>query len=176
LGVRTAYEDQEARARLQRHPALLSDAAGVWYDEFSNLQKPLTLKPGAAAEAYDFSLAESAQATLWADGLQLVDGDDGAEVLVEYNHPHFGRFPTVTTRAFGAGRITYVALSQIRSSLLPWSHAQSITVPGHLHGAQRPIRRLSRARRTETENVSMSFTTGRGRRASSHCPQRSATS
>ena len=37
LGPRTGYADNEARARQDRMPARLSDAAGVWYDEFSNL-------------------------------------------------------------------------------------------------------------------------------------------
>jgi beta-galactosidase len=30
LGIRTGYEDQEARARIERKPAFLADAAGVW--------------------------------------------------------------------------------------------------------------------------------------------------
>jgi beta-galactosidase len=29
-------------------------------------------------------------------------------VLIEYDHPHFGRWPAVTTRRHGAGRVTYV--------------------------------------------------------------------
>lgn len=31
-----------------------------------------------------------------------------AEVLVEYDHPHFGRWPAVTTRRHGEGSVTYV--------------------------------------------------------------------
>ena len=37
-------------------------------------------------------------------GLTVVDAD----VLVEYDHPHFGRWPAVTTRRHGAGRVTCV--------------------------------------------------------------------
>ena len=33
---------------------------------------------------------------------------EGGEVLVGYEHPHFGRFPAVVTHAHGAGRITTV--------------------------------------------------------------------
>jgi beta-galactosidase len=31
-----------------------------------------------------------------------------ADVLAEYDHPHFGRWPAVTTRRHGAGRVTCV--------------------------------------------------------------------
>ena len=33
---------------------------------------------------------------------------DDAEVLAQYEHPQLGRFPAVTTRAHGRGRVTYV--------------------------------------------------------------------
>lgn len=49
-------------------------------------------------------LPEGATATRWADGLTVTD----AEVLVAYDHPHFGRWPAVTSRRHGAGRVTYV--------------------------------------------------------------------
>lgn len=42
----------------------------------------------------------------WAD--ELVPEAADTEVLAAYDHPHFGRFPAVTSRAYGAGRITYV--------------------------------------------------------------------
>ncbi|WP_179201497.1 beta-galactosidase trimerization domain-containing protein, partial [Streptomyces scabiei] len=49
-------------------------------------------------------LPEGATATRWADGLTTTDAD----VLVTYDHPHFGRWPAVTTRRHGAGRVTTV--------------------------------------------------------------------
>jgi beta-galactosidase len=45
-----------------------------------------------------------ATATHWAEGLTLV----GADALASYEHPHFGRWPAVTTRSHGAGRVTTV--------------------------------------------------------------------
>jgi beta-galactosidase len=101
LGPRTAYADQEGRARPEPAPARLVDAAGVRYDEFSNLDRPIPLRhtPGGPLD-----LPDGATATRWVDGLTVVD----AEVLVEYDHPHFGRWPAVTTRPHGTGRITYV--------------------------------------------------------------------
>ena len=38
------------------------------------------------------------------DGLTL----DGADALATYEHPHFGRWPAITTRAHGSGRVTMV--------------------------------------------------------------------
>ncbi|MET9089596.1 beta-galactosidase [Streptomyces sp. NPDC004237] len=101
LGPRTGYADQEGRARTEPAPGRLTDAAGVSYDEFSNLGPDLPVRsvPGGPLH-----LPEGATATRWADGLTVTD----AEVLVTYDHPHFGRWPAVTTRPHGAGRVTYV--------------------------------------------------------------------
>ena len=41
-------------------------------------------------------LPDGAQARTWVDGLRA---DGGAEELLGYDHPHFGRFPAVTTAA-----------------------------------------------------------------------------
>ncbi|WP_330350798.1 beta-galactosidase [Streptomyces sp. NBC_00582] len=101
LGPRTAYADHEARARHEQAPARLVEAAGVRYDEFSNLAGPI---PVRAVPGGPLPLPESATATRWADALTVVDAD----ALVEYVHPHFGRWPAVTTRPHGAGRVTYV--------------------------------------------------------------------
>ena len=101
LGPRTAYADQLARARQEPAPARLVEAAGVRYDEFSNLARDI---PVRAVPGGPLRLPDGATATRWADALRAVD----AEVLVEYDHPHFGRWPAVTTRRHGLGRVTYV--------------------------------------------------------------------
>lgn len=99
LGIRTGYQDEEARARLERKPAHLDEAAGIFYDEFSTLAAPVDV---AAAEG--FTVSPSAAATRWIDGVQT----KGARVLAGYDHPHFGRWPALTTAIHGKGRITYV--------------------------------------------------------------------
>ncbi|HEU5484623.1 MAG TPA: beta-galactosidase, partial [Microlunatus sp.] len=100
IGPRTAYGDEEGRARIEVKPARLADAAGVRYQEFSNLNEPLPV----SAPSGEFSLSAGATATEWVDGLIA----EGGDVLVEYRHPHFGRFPAVVSRAHGEGRITTV--------------------------------------------------------------------
>ncbi|MCQ2000561.1 beta-galactosidase [Arthrobacter zhaoxinii] len=120
LGIRTGYEDHEARARSERKPAFLADAAGVFYDEFSNLNTPLPLNAAPGAADLGFVLPDSGRATLWADGLIL----DGAQVLASYEHPHFSRFPAITTRQHGAGRVTYVGTlpdQEVTAALLTWA-------------------------------------------------------
>ncbi|MFF3379185.1 beta-galactosidase [Streptomyces sp. NPDC002680] len=101
LGPRTAYADHEARARHEPAPGRLVEAAGVTYDEFSNLPDgiPVRAVPGGPLQ-----LPDGATASHWADGLTVTD----AEPLVTYDHPHFGRWPAVTTRRHGSGQVTYV--------------------------------------------------------------------
>jgi beta-galactosidase len=101
LGPRTAYADHEARARHEPAPGRLVEAAGVRYDEFSNLMGDIPLRVASGAP---LRLSEDATATHWVEGLTLLDAD----VLVEYDHPHFGRWPAVTTHGHGAGRVTCV--------------------------------------------------------------------
>lgn len=104
VGIRTGYEDHEARARMERKPAFLTEASGIQYDEFSNLERPLPVRAGADAAAHGFEVSPGSTALLWADGVVA----NSADVLLDYQHPHFSRFPAVTTHAHGRGRVTYV--------------------------------------------------------------------
>jgi beta-galactosidase len=113
VGPRTGYADHEARARTDVQPARLASAAGIRYDEYSNLSVDLPVR-GTGLE-----LGADAAATRWVDGLQV----DGADVLAGYDHPHFGRWPAITTRAYGSGRITYVGTvpnAALGRSLFQW--------------------------------------------------------
>jgi beta-galactosidase len=101
LGPRTGYADHEARARAELAPGRLTEASGVSYDEFSNLVQYVPLR---AAPDSPLKLPQDATATQWADGLTV----DDADVLAAYDHPHFGRWPAITTRRHGAGRVTTV--------------------------------------------------------------------
>lgn len=95
LGPRTAYADSEARARVQVAPAGLADAAGVRYEEFSNLDDPI-----AVTEESKVIGAASA----WVDGLLA----SSAVVEANYGHPHFGSYAAVTKATWGDGQITVV--------------------------------------------------------------------
>ncbi|MFF7550532.1 beta-galactosidase trimerization domain-containing protein [Streptomyces canus] len=70
--------------------------------------------PGSPLE-----LPERATATRWVDGLTVLD----AEVLAAYDHPHFRRWPAVTTRHHGAGQVTCVGTvpgRDLSRSLATW--------------------------------------------------------
>jgi beta-galactosidase len=101
LGPQTGYTDHEGRARAERQPARIASAARVWFDEFSNLSQdlPVTSAPGGG-----LALPPQAAGTRWLDGLQ----PSGAQELAHYQHPHFGRWPAVTSTAHERGQITYV--------------------------------------------------------------------
>jgi beta-galactosidase len=101
IGPRTSYADPEARARTDIMPARIAEAAGVWYDEFSNLSEPIGV---TAPHDGALVLDEAARGTRWADGLNV----ENADVLARYNHPHFSRWATATTRPHHSGRITCV--------------------------------------------------------------------
>ena len=100
MGPRTAYADQEARPRTEVQPARLAEAAGVWYEEYSNLDEAVPISAPAGGPGWAGPLA----GTRWLEGLHA----DGADVLATYDHPHFGQWAAVTTRGVGQGRITCV--------------------------------------------------------------------
>jgi len=147
IGPRTAYADTEARARLEIKPALLADAAGVSYQEFSNLSRPIAVR---AAGDSDLDLPEDAHGTAWADALRV----EGATVLAEYDHPYHGRFPAVVTAEHGSGKVTTVGTvpdAALGRALLEWAVpvgddawrrivSGSVTVSSATSGAGRRLR------------------------------------
>ena len=97
-------------------PAHLTTAAGVWYDEFSNLLEDIPL---VAPDDGTLALTGHARATRWADALTPTD----AAVLARYDHPHFGQWAAITTRQIGDGRITYVGTVpnvDLAKALMSW--------------------------------------------------------
>ncbi|MEZ0164355.1 beta-galactosidase [Kineococcus sp. LSe6-4] len=120
LGPRTAYADTENRARPDLQPALLAEAAGVHYDEFSNLTGRLPV----SSDVLD--LPAGASATRWADGLQP-GASAGTEVLLSYEDRHYGRWPAITTRRTGSGRVTVVGTvpdPALAQALFTWALPQ----------------------------------------------------
>jgi beta-galactosidase len=115
LGPRTAYGDTEGRARVDVKPGRLADAAGVRYQEFSNL----TGEVGVLADTDGFDPSVGSAATDWVDGLI----SEGSKVVLGYDHPHFRQFPAVVTTSYQAGRITTVGTlpnQPLAADLLRW--------------------------------------------------------
>ncbi|MEJ5943762.1 beta-galactosidase [Pseudokineococcus basanitobsidens] len=117
LGPRTGYADPLARARREVKPARLAAAAGVRYQEFTNLPSSVPLRWEGEEELMTWPVA--ARATTWADALVA----DGARVLACYEHPQLGRWPAVTTHEVGRGRVTTVGTvpdGETSAALLDW--------------------------------------------------------
>ncbi|ANP71516.1 beta-galactosidase [Cryobacterium arcticum] len=115
LGPRSAYADREGRARQDVQPARLAEAAGAWYDEFATLPEPVPVTDAGGGLA----LWPGSAATAWLDGLSPT----GADALVGYEHPHFGRWAAVTSHVHGAGRVTVVGTvpnQALAHSLAAW--------------------------------------------------------
>ncbi|MAM53931.1 MAG: beta-galactosidase [Microbacterium sp.] len=132
VGIRTGYGDHEARARIDIAPSRLAEAAGVSYEEFSNLQAEL---PVTASDT--FTVSDEARARNWADGLL----PRGAETLVTYQHPRFQDFAAVTTNAHGAGRITVVGTvpsSALAGDVIRWA-VPAVTSDALLETSSSPI-------------------------------------
>lgn len=120
IGPRTGYADELARARVAVAPDRLHEAAGVYYEEYSNIAVPVPVRGTA-----ELTVRLDAGGTAWIDGLIV----DGADVLATYEHPEFGRFPAATSRAHGAGRITVagaVPSPALASSLAGWAVRASV--------------------------------------------------
>ncbi|ROS58370.1 beta-galactosidase [Frigoribacterium sp. PhB160] len=106
VGVRTGYGDELARARRDVAPAVLSGPAGVWYEEYTNLDEPLLVQSADAdADAPTIELEPGSAGTRWADVLVVEE----AEVVLRFPATEVGADAVMTTRASGAGRVTYVA-------------------------------------------------------------------
>ena len=94
LGPRTGYADDEARARHDADAGAPAAAlAGVRYDEFSNLLAPVDVR------AVDRASAASCRRARRHPVGRRAAASPTRDVLATYDHPHFGRWPAVTTRA-----------------------------------------------------------------------------
>jgi beta-galactosidase len=111
VGIRTGYGDQLARARAERAPGRLANAAGIWYDEYSSLDAPV----GIDGTAFGGGNAEG-----WADALVA----EGADVMATYSSGIYAGRPAVTSRAHGGGRVTYVGTLPdlaLATSIIRWA-------------------------------------------------------
>ncbi|MFJ4166919.1 beta-galactosidase [Microbacterium sp. NPDC089698] len=99
-GVRTGYGDELARARHAVAPAFLADAAGIDYDEYSNIDVSLAVTGGD-----ELHIEHGAAGTGWLEILRV----DDADVLARFSKNEMGAVAAVTSKSFVNGRVTYVA-------------------------------------------------------------------
>lgn len=97
MTFKSGFANENSAVRWVMAPGPLRDVAGFSYQEFSNLEKPLSLK-GDPLHA-----GEDNKVMYWAEFLKL----EHAKPLAYYDHPFFGKWPAITRNEFGKGTLTY---------------------------------------------------------------------
>jgi beta-galactosidase len=97
MTFKSGFANENSAVRWVRAPGALRDAAGFSYQEFSNLEKPLSLK----GDPYRAGAENKVQ--YWAEFLI----PEHAQALAYYDHPFFGRWPAITRNEYGAGTLLY---------------------------------------------------------------------
>jgi beta-galactosidase len=132
MTFKSGVADENSRVRHIRLPGPLREAAGVSYQEFSTLERPLALKGDPFAIG-----AEVNHVMYWAEFLET----ESAEPLAYYDHRFFGRWPALTRNRYGDGSLTYVGswpsqalLLRIASDVLQSAGLNSVDrdVPGRV--------------------------------------------
>jgi len=97
MSFKSGFCDENSTVRPALAPGPLREAAGFYYQEFSNLAKPVALRGDP------FKAGVENRASTWAEFLI----PEKAESLAFYDHPFFGKYPAVTRNAFGKGTLSY---------------------------------------------------------------------
>ncbi len=97
LGPRTGYGTTDGTVRTSVAPGLLREAAGVFYDEFTNLSKKIQVVGSGESKI-------NGTAYGWADLLIT----EGAEVVANYIDPFLSNYAAVTTNSFGNGSVSMI--------------------------------------------------------------------
>lgn len=97
MSFKSGFCNEFSTVRWELAPGPLRQAAGFYYQEFSNLKQPLPLAGDP------FGVGDANRVSVWAELLI----PETAEVVARYDHPFFGRFPAVTRNRFGQGTLVY---------------------------------------------------------------------
>jgi beta-galactosidase len=94
----TGYCDENFKVRSEIMPGILAGACGLTYHEFSKIRDKLPLKDNP----FGLEPADN-YAKIWTD--MLIPGK--AEVLANYDHFFFGKYPMLTYNKYGKGSVIY---------------------------------------------------------------------
>jgi beta-galactosidase len=97
VSFKSGFCNENSTVRWTMAPGLLREAAGFYYQEFSNLRAPLKLKGDP------YGAGEENKVSVWAEYLM----PEKAKTLAYYEHPVFGQYPAITRNSFGKGTLTY---------------------------------------------------------------------
>ena len=97
MTFKSGFANENSAVRWVRAPGPLREAAGISYQEFSNLEHPLALKD----DPYD--IGDDNKVSDWAEFLM----PEHAKAIAYYDHPFFGKWPAITENEFGRGTLLY---------------------------------------------------------------------
>jgi beta-galactosidase len=97
MAMKSGFTNEFDSVRATMAPGPLRQAAGFRYQEFSTLEKPLSLKGDPFKVGGDNHVSD------WAEMLV----PEGAEALAYYDHPFFGKYPAIMRNHFEKGTLTY---------------------------------------------------------------------
>jgi beta-galactosidase len=97
MTFKSGFANENSAVRWVRAPGPLREAAGISYQEISNLEHPLALKGDP------YKVGDDNKVSYWAEFLI----PEHAKALAWYDHPFFGKWPAITVNSFGAGTLLY---------------------------------------------------------------------
>jgi beta-galactosidase len=97
MTFKSGFANENSAVRWVRAPGPLREAVGLSYQEFSNLEHPLTLKDDP------FHAGTDNKVSYWVEFLM----PEHAKALAYYDHPFFGKWPAITENDFGSGTLLY---------------------------------------------------------------------
>jgi len=98
LAFKSGFTDEQSTVRPVLAPGPLRNACGFHYQEFTNLPRPVPLKPDR------YAVGDQNTGSVWQEFLV----PDSAEVLVSFDDRYWG-FPAITRNKYGTGTLTYEA-------------------------------------------------------------------
>jgi beta-galactosidase len=97
MSFKSGFCNENSTVRWTMAPGPLHEAAGFYYQEFTNLRSPLELKGDP------YRVGEENKVSVWAEYLI----PEKASALAYYDHPVFGQYPAITRNSCGKGSLTY---------------------------------------------------------------------
>jgi len=122
MTFKSGFCNENSAVRSERAPGPLREAAGFSYQEFSNLEHPLSLKGDP------FHVGSANQVEYWAEFLM----PEHAKALAYYDHPFFGKWPAITENQYGAGTLLYEGtyLSEVLQTAVLRSELEKLGLAG----------------------------------------------
>jgi beta-galactosidase len=97
VSFKSGFCNEHSTVRWTLAPGPLREAAGFYYQEFTNLKNPIQLRDDP------YGAKEENKVSVWAEYLL----PEKAKALAYYDHPVFGKYPAITRNAYGKGALTY---------------------------------------------------------------------